>query len=636
MIPVELLRKELRQLLPWAVLILVWSVVSISSWFVFASPDELVWATATPLFDALSGKFWNGVLLFWALLLAFAGFPRERDDQTLTFLFSLPVPRAQLFLAKFLAAGALLSAAVILAESSRALIQLANPTSFDGATFRPSWALVSLASGIVTAWINLGYATFLAVFRRLGLLLGLVLWTLLEILALERPALRSLSPLELMHVEFFYDAAVLPWARVLGHALVSGGLSALSAFIWVGPTERLSGAMSRASDKLWVKWLVALGVVSVVVALALWRQDSADEKTSLFGSLREASGAEASIETRRYRFRFHEPLRSRVARLALGADGLHDQLTARLAAPSEPDRVLVNLLAQASAHAGSATWNAIRMDLRSTYDDDMLRRTLIHETSHVVALRASDRRIDTHATSLRFFDEGLAESLSLELAPDPALTRARWLEAAILRAREQVDFSLLCDFPSFVRRFGEPALYPLGFTWVEVFRSTCGEEAPRRVLATLQRHEIPTDSSGERFVHAVLQVAGCDASQVSSTWGRRLDELAVVRRSDIERIPTLIGNLQRKDDEPIVRAVLEGKPLEGAIYRIRVRSRPGDAIENQAISSAAIESDGHLDFWIPEGYVSNDAVDFQFSVAWQEDGAYLEHAQEWRHGTLNQ
>jgi hypothetical protein len=629
-----LLRKELRQLLPWTALILTWTFVSIVWPWLFDSPDESVWAAATPLFEPLAAKIWNGLLLFWALLLTYAGFPRERDDQTLDFLFSLPVSRPQLFLAKFLAAGLLLSVALLIAETSRAVLQLANHTSFDGATFRTSWALVSVGLGLATAWINLGYATFLAVFRRLGLLIGLVLWTLLEVVAFERPALRVLSPLELMRVEFFYGTAVVPWKGLLGHAAVSGGLSALSAFIWVGPTERWSNAMTRFSAKLWAKWLVGLGIIGVLLGLAVWSEGSKHEKRHEFGELRESSGVEATLDTPRYRFRFHEPLRSRVVRLAASADSAHDQLVARLGAPSESERVLVNLLSHGRAHAGSATWNAIRMDLRFAYDDDTLRRTLIHETSHVVALRASDRRLDTHAMSLRFFDEGLAEALSLDLAPDPAATRARWLEAAVLRIRERVDFPLLCDFSSFVRRFGEPAIYPLGFTWVALLRSTCGEDAPRRILSTLRRPEVPSDASGDALVRAALQLAGCDASAVSSAWGRRLDELAAQRKADIERIPTLVGNLREEDDEPVLRAVLEGPPLEGAIYRIRVRARPDDAIENQATSSAELEADGHLDFWIPEGFVTNDSVDFQFVVAWQEDGTYLEHAQEWRRGTL--
>ncbi|MFZ5896510.1 MAG: ABC transporter permease [Myxococcota bacterium] len=626
-----LLRKELRQVLPWA--LLAYSIGGLSFvLLLFFAPDTLSWAEATALFEPVSGRVWNGTLLLFAVSFAYAGFPREYDDQTSHFLLSLPVTRTRLFLAKVGASALLLVGWVLLSELQRGVASVANPGSFDGHNFRLGWAFANTLLGVWVACINLGYATFLAAFRRFGLLLGLLVWTGLALLADKRPAYRQLSPLELMHVEFFNSRPLLPYKALFGHSIVALALSALAGFMWLGPAESFAAGLSRFLAKTWVRWTFALCAftsICTVMVLAYGPSDDTDEE---FGSPAELSGPEEQLDTRRFHFRFRAPLRTRVERLAKSADGMHDSVSEMLGAPAgEP--IQVNLLKPSQFHAGSATLNAIRMQASALYDDALFAQTLAHEISHVVALRVSERRLQASADTLRFFEEGLAEHTALTLVPTPARADPLWLEAALLRQREHVGIAELSHLKEFVRRFGEPSIYPLGYTWVRALLAICGDSAPRRVLAALKSSELPNELRGEALIHSALQLARCDASQVHSEWGRSLDAVSSERRTELELVPELIGGLTKNaDGDVVVRAELRGNPLPEALYRLNVRGSSEDGLDSQATVGSELDADGHLEFFVPEDYVTDAGVDFQFAVAWQRDGLSFQHAQEWRHG----
>jgi hypothetical protein len=225
--------------------------------------------------------------------------------------------------------------------------------------------------------------------------------------------------------------------------------------------------------------------------------------------------------------------------------------------------------------------------------------------------------------------------VALELAPKPNRSRAYWLQSALLRKRQQVEFAQLLDFQGFVRRLGEPALYPLGFTWVTELVQQCGADAPRRILGALARPDLARDSIGEPLLRSVLQVARCDSSRVLSEWGKRLESISSERKLEIDSVPLLIGGLRKtKRGELVVHAALEGTALKGGLCHLRVRARGDDAVENQTVVSGELDAAGQLEFEIPEDYVVDRAVDFQFVVSGLSDDVLVEHAQEWRHARV--
>jgi hypothetical protein len=68
---------------------------------------------------------------------------------------------------------------------------------------------------------------------------------------------------------------------------------------------------------------------------------------------------------------------------------------------------------------------------------------------------------------------------------------------------------------------------------------------------------------------------------------------------------------------------------------LNVRGRSSDTVDNQTTVSANLDDRGELEFYVRPSYVVDNAVDFQFVVAWRTEGVLLEHPQEWRHAQVS-
>jgi hypothetical protein len=632
MMPLGLLRKELRQVLPWALAILTVEMATEVLIFTTTTPDSLAWAHRAPIFEG--GGFRSVTLMVWALVLAYAGFPREHDDETLPFLLALPVRRSMLFLAKAGVAAMVLLAAVLVTEVLRWLAQLPNPTSFGGHTFRLDWALVCVGLSSAFALIALGYALFLSVLRRFGLLLAPIVWTFLEVIEQQTPALKRLNPLELLEVEFDGTEALVPWTALLGHAAAAAALSAVAAYVWVGPIERWATAVARWVTHTSARILLVLGIVGLLGAAAFMYRGYASDESAKFGTLAELDAAEAELSSRRYRFRYPSPLRQRVERLAASADGLHDQLVVRLGARAGSS-IEVNMMRTSAFHAGSATWNSIRLDLSHAYDDRELQRTLVHETAHVLALRVSDRRIVDHNLTLRLFDEGLAEHFAYRLVPDAAKVEARWLEATLAKERFRINEADLFALDNFRARFAEMLLYPVGYTWLEALTSLCGDDTPARVLRALSDPKAPKDLAGQALWRNTLTAVRCDANQVALRWEELLTKKAGELRDDIARVPVIAGGINRTDDDAIVlRAEIEGTKLEASSYQVNTRASADAPPSEYMAFSGEEQSDGSIEFVVWTGAVDGEMLEFQFVQSWLREGALVTHAEKWQRSRI--
>lgn len=630
-----LYRKELSSLAPWFLLVATLELGAHVSSLLVTPPDEMVWAQATPIFSATEAMGRSFMLLVSSLVFAYAGLAREYDDRTLQFLLSLPVSRTRLFASKTLAAASLLCLLVLGDEVLRYLVQLPNSTSFAGSTFRPQWALASAVSGVMMALIFLGYSLFLSVFRRFGLLLGLVALASLEWYVHQRPDLRRLSPLDLHRMEFDGARALVPYQALLTHAFVALSLASVAGFVWLGDTQRWTSILARWVSASSMKWLFGLCVVAALGALGWAAVEHQQREIGSFGTVQELESPEAKLQSARYEFRYPAVLRGRVESMARAADPHHDRIARELGASDTRARVVVNLLRSSPTHAGSATWDTIRMDVASAADERGLLRTLAHETVHVLALRASDRRTASHHESLRFFDEGLAEQLSLELVPDEAYVAARGVEAALAVTRLRLDFDDLVSFPRFKARFGERAIYSPALFWIRALHTACGSDAPRRALHSLARSDTPRQASGIALWQHVLQAIGCDLSRVNAVWGESLQLQARELQTELARIPTLRGGAATNDEELVLNATLEGEPLESATYTAFLRSvtaNLGLVGEGEQLSSAQGEllPDRRVKFSIWEMYEPGDTLEYQLAITWYRNGTLVQHAGEWQ------
>ena len=328
MIPIGLWQKELRQLVPWAVALYSVEIAAAIAGLFGDAPDFQVWARDTPIFNF--GEARTVWLSIWALVLAYAGFPREHEDRTLAYLFSLPVSRAGLFLAKSSAAALVLLGAVVLSEVLRWLVQLPNPGSMSGQTFRLGWAWLSLWTGGAFALIALGYALFLSVLRRFGLLVALLAATVLAGVEQRWPTLKRANALRLLDLDFHGTEALIPWRAFASHAALALVLSVVAAYFWVGRIEWLADAISRWVTRTRAKALLAVGILGTLVALAFVFGDEAQTSEPAFGTTGELASAEAVFSSHRYHFRYPSVLRERIERLGPTADALHDHVARAL------------------------------------------------------------------------------------------------------------------------------------------------------------------------------------------------------------------------------------------------------------------------------------------------------------------
>lgn len=629
-------RKELRQLLPWAVAILVLDVLA----FVLALTEERadgpVWVHLNPLMDSTGATASAAVTAIWALVLAYGGFPREYDDRTLPFLLSLPAPRWQLFVAKAAAALAVLLGSVVLSEALYGLLSLPNTSSFGGRTFRVEWAALSLLLRGAFAWIALGYALLATVFRRFGVLVVWLALTVVSYLGEQDPAYRWWNPARLLQAEFEGSRLLVPWGPLAAHGALATGLAALSGYVWVGRVERWTAAMSRLVARGSVR--VGFGVLMTALGFGTVAWIARDEAPAApFDPLGELASPQLTLKTRFYRFRYPSALGERVRRVGLIADRLYEQVALRLGAPLGSERIEVDLSRSSPSHAGTASWNTIRLDLRHADDQHELEYTLAHETSHVLALRVSDRRIADLQHTLRGFDEGLAEYVALQVAPDPAEVEARWLEAVLARERFRLEPEPFFAFAQFQARWGEPLVYAVGFSWVHALVATCGANAPGRMLAALAREQALHGRAGLALWRDLLQAIGCDSSQVAVRWGEELAARAKAFDAELAAVPRLAGGVQgvTEDEEGVVlRAELDRPALEHVSYHVNLRDSASDDAGKYVRVPGEIAEEGGVEFTVEASTVSGQTLDFQFVMSWLRSGVPVSHATEWRQGRV--
>jgi putative exporter of polyketide antibiotics len=196
-----LIRKELRQLIPIAFLLLA----VIGSDVIFRSIDgrldEASWVDISGWTPGENTS--HGVLyLLFGLVTAYSLFPREHDEGTIQFLNSLPVSRLSVFTAKFIAAFLILEAFIVLGAFSDWALQLPNHQSFTGHQFRFGVAASATFIASVYSFITLSHWILLSFFRRFGLIIYGIFWWVVWTLEKLEPEFKFLNIMNLYAFEF--------------------------------------------------------------------------------------------------------------------------------------------------------------------------------------------------------------------------------------------------------------------------------------------------------------------------------------------------------------------------------------------------------------------------------------------------
>jgi len=631
-----LMRQELRRLLPWIVVLVAIDLSYLPLELFFRPPDTAAWVSSSRLFTGSLRDYGGLLTLAFALLFCQAGFPRDEEEGTLPFLFGLPVPRAQIFLARVLTPGLILSGEALLWELLRWTVHLPATGSFIGHTFRTDWLLTTLVTSLALAWISVGYGQLLSVFRRFGLLLVFTFYLALSQLEGQAPWLGKLDPLRVLRVEFVGQQALLPGKALLGHALGALLASCLAGWFWVGPTERVSELFARWRLRPPLRWLLRPVVLwSCGALLAGWAGVSALKSrygvVSADGATRALfDGRVLSKRTRYHELRYREALAPRVELLAKVTDELHERLATRLGMEAAGDVVSVDFTRESETHAGTANPNTIRMDPSAAPSADALERVFAHESTHVLSLRASALRLSREGEALGFFSEGLAEALALELRPNAAVLEARRLEAALAQQRLALTFDRMIRYGDFRQRYGTLLVYSAGLTWTQALIASCGQESPQKVLHALGSPDAPLKQPPLGLWQHLLQRAGCDLSRVNGAWESQLAASTKELEAELARVPFLQGGNARWDGDAVqLLAQADGEPVEGTVFFVNVRTQSTGPEAGGTPVSGRRRADGALEFRVPTRNVVDGGLEFQLCLRFERQGAPVSFGNEW-------
>lgn len=480
--------KELRSLLPFLLLVLVFVAISLLDVSLTQFPDQ----------QTLAAMFAHGsdgeqiVLFFITFALTQGLLIRERSENTLEFLDSLPSSRSQMFFGKC-AAG--LSVLLIFPLAEGALAFFMHAISRHSAapdlqlTFFAQILLIDIWMLLVFFGIGLAFS-FFGRFSLLALVFaGLWYGTFKE---MQLPWIESIDPFANIYANMIGNVLHIPWRSLLIQMSISVFFTLLS---WWGFT-RLGTSPNRVAP--WKKRLaLTLLILGVGIASVSWgviRRRAIAAKPA-HSSLNPSAPAFPSWQTSRsttdsFTFIYPSNQMQRAEKLISAAESVHQQVTDFLHA--DANRALViDLTSHSSRHAGTAYWKRVNMNLNAGSSPQDLEAILGHELTHIYISQLSDNKVNERFNSTRFFHEGLASYLEYRLFRKPGdLPHIRKL-AAIARERDRIRFEQLVDSSKLAQTHAFELVYPLGEIFIAAIVERYGDHAPEKLIRAFAREDAP-------------------------------------------------------------------------------------------------------------------------------------------------
>jgi hypothetical protein len=609
-----LARKELRGLLPLMAALAAIELLGLADLLLLRFPDELSWSELSTLMSPDGNQVVAAMVLITAVIATYLQYPREYDHGTIAFLYSLPVHRDTIFLAK-VASACIVVVGFCLADAliTLALTQL-NVSSLTGSQLRlQDWALET-ALTIGTGLVGVGYGMLISFFRRWGLTLAALLAGAASALPALVPWASHLSPLTLLEVEFIGSTIIVDPAPWRLHGIASAGALLLAWLLWRDHGERVTHLNQRLVRSTPARVLLALLVAVMVLAGTL---------TMYLPLLRgtgdadfDAGSRPISLHTRHYQFRYLPQDRDGALALSSIADAAHARIRALLGA-SVGARTVADLTETSPEHQGIAGWQTMRIERGVLRDRRLAAHVLYHETAHVLAAAESQRRIFDNAAYAAFFSEGLAEWVAHSSHDHPRAREALLDQAAASWQRFDLRFDELVDAGAFAARHDDWLVYALGYAWVSSLAQRCGEDAPGRILRAMAHDDAPRGLVGRRLWQDTLQRIDCDLDQVNAHFASTLDERTVAPA----RLPQLRASVVQVSETLLVFEVAVESPDPAREYEVSVRirdsARGGRAGMSQ--SSTTVRAGRPSLVYLPNDGLSGRRFQFQVGVTFEED-----------------
>ncbi len=540
--------KELRSLLPF--LLLVFVIVGFSYLDVGLTqfPDQQSLALMLSRDEGSS----EGLVIFFFITFALTQglLMRERSENTLEFLDSLPTSRSRVFSCKC-AAG--LTVLLMFPLSLEALGFFLHAISRHSAA--PELYLDYFAKGIfIDVWMLIVYFGIGMAFSFLGrfALLALVfagLWygTLKE---MQVPWIELIDPFSVGSDDNLVgNSYTLPWTSLFTQMGIAIILILLSwrGFIKLGTSpSRKTTWKNRLTLAFFVLGIVIAGISWLVMEI---RHDSdrvdtvaADPSAPDFPSWKTSR-----VKTNSFTFIYPSNQSERAEKLITKSESVHDQVTSFLHA--KPNRNLViDLTSRSPRHAGTAYWKRVRMNLAAGSSAPDREAILGHELTHVYISQLSKNKVNERFNSTRFFHEGLASYLEYRLFRKPeALASIRKL-AAVAKDRDHIRFEQLVDSGKLSRSHAFELVYPLGELFIAAVVKRYGDDAPEKLIRAFAREDAPAQLNAMTLWEDTFQSCGYNLEEAIATFYELLDEEIKHHRQFLDDLPVIRTEIIRNGD----------------------------------------------------------------------------------------
>jgi hypothetical protein len=621
-----LLRKEMRELMPWGFLGLALGLNNVADLL-------LEQVDMTPLGQTFQLLNEYNIVVYW--LIAFAigtGLAvREHDDRTLGFLDGLPVSRSRVFVVKcavmsaFLLIGPLLELAAL--GTSHLLSRGSLDHALHGVLLLEALALQGL---LLVNGLMLGAA--FGRLRSLALLAAGLATTALALLVENVPRATLLNPLTLLDWEWTSSGIVVDGETLRAQIVVTAvaALVAWHGFVRAGKVRRpLNVSGPVASAVVVVATIAAIAVALLLVARPMQVPPSSSLQAGA-GSYEFAPSPPAQTVTRHYRLSYPAHEAEAALALARDADEVFERVHALLGLPPG-DAIDVDASGSAPNTHGTAFLGRLRM----TLDSEVL-AVLAHETTHVAAQRAAGGERDWLWQAADVLSEGLASWIETRFRARVERADERMLVLAAMHARRELIVEELADPDALARARDQNIKYGAGEALIAALVRLYGEGALARLLQAFDDPRLPSDLRGLPLWQGTFQLAGFDLAAVVDEFYRAITDYEALHATEVAALPRPRVVLVRIGRRMGAMIVLDPRRTEDAAtqsFVVRFRPAPDSslsdyrqlpAVANRPVWPAARSMSGGRVCMQPGVYVggevlyepwtclpTSDAVDFE-------------------------
>jgi len=559
-----LLRKELRDLLPWGVLSLAFGLSNVVQLL-------LEQVDSTPLGQTFFFLNQENIVLYW--LIAFAigtGLAiREHDDRTLAFLDGLPVSRSRVFFVKCAVMSLLVLIGPLLELVSIGTLHLLSRGSLDRELHAGLLAqALALQALFIVNGLVLGAA--FGRLRSLAWVAAGVTATALLLFSNRVPRAAVLNPLTLLDWQWTTAAIVVDGEAVRTQLAVTALalLIAWRGFERAGKGRQpwnLSGPVASAAIAVAT---IATTATLIVVVMRPFEAILPSGDAGGDGRYQFEPSPPAQALTRHYRISYSAHETEAALALATEADAVFERVHELLGLPPG-DVIDVDASGSAPNTHGTAFLGRLRMRLGMEAP-----AVLAHETAHVVAQRAAGDERDWLWQAAGTLSEGLASWVETKFRARTTRGDERMLLLAAMHSRRELLIDELVD-PYLLQSVRDVTVeYAAGEALFAALVRLHGEGAVARLLQAFADPRLPSDLRGLPLWQSTFQLAGFDLAGVVDELYRGVDEYASQHAEEISALPRPRVVLVRSRGSIGAMLVLDRESNDAGGHELLIRFRP--------------------------------------------------------------